>query len=350
MKIVAEITHDRLHRIGVGEGMNSEVFMSTDPQLGGEFALKVTQKASFGGDIARYFEEAQAMFAVAHQNVVPIQYACQSATEIMLAMPYYRNGSLGTRISAKPISTSEFIRIVIGILNGVAQIHDCGYIHFDLKPSNILFNDVRDPLVSDFGQTRRTGPGGAVLVPRMYFTAMPPETLNFGAGSALGDIYQLGLLFYRAVNGDSLYQQQFIGLDEPAIRRLIIAGKLPDRKLFLPHVPQRLRTIIRKALKVDPAERYQSVREFSKVIARVPSGLDWVTSIDPSGEITWHATRIGKADIEVRLLSAGGNWDVHVCTVNAAKRRALGATTLNRSGLKRDTALSHLTRVFGQLS
>jgi hypothetical protein len=63
MEILAEIKHDRQCRIGVGQGMNSEVFRAFDPQLGGEFAIKVIEKAMFGGDIAKYFEEAKAMFA-----------------------------------------------------------------------------------------------------------------------------------------------------------------------------------------------------------------------------------------------------------------------------------------------
>jgi serine/threonine protein kinase len=350
LKIVAEITHDRQHQIGVGEGMNSEVFKVIDPQLGGEFAVKVIEKSMFGGDISRYFEEAKAMYATAHPNVVPVQYACQTPSHVMLAMPYYANGSLGARISSGPVTTKEFIRIAVGILNGVTQIHNAGYIHFDLKPSNVLFNVVDDPLVSDFGQTRKILPGGAVSVPRMYHRAMPPETLSTGAGSSLGDIYQLGLLLYRAINGDSLYDQQFVGIDDATMERLIVAGALPNRKLFLPHVPKRVRTIVRKALKADPAERYQSAREFSGVIARIPPGLDWETTLDPHGEISWRTKRAGKSNLEVKPQNSVGAWDVRVYTVNGASRRAMGLTTLNRSGLDRDAAIVHLNDVFAQIA
>ncbi len=277
MEIIGSIRHDRQDQIGAGEGMNSEVFKAFDPQLGGEFAVKVIEKSRFGGDVDKYFEEAQAMFANTHRNIVPIQYACENSTHIMLAMPYYAKGSLAARISKDPITTRELIRVAVGVMHGVAQIHAKGFIHFDLKPSNVLFNDLDDPLVSDFGQTKRFLTGGAVGVPRMYWRVMPPETLSSGAGSVLGDIYQLGLLLYRAINGDAMYEDQFAGVDLPTLRHLILRGKLPNRKLFLPHVPMRVRTIIRKALQIDPSSRYQSADEFSRAIARITASLDWNT-------------------------------------------------------------------------
>ena len=327
------------------------MFKVFDPQLGGEFAVKVIQKSKFGGDITKYFEEAKAMFATAHQNIVPIQYGCEDADHIMLAMPYYANGSLAARISTAPITTKEFIRIAVGILNGVTQIHSAGYIHFDIKPSNVLFSDIGDPLVSDFGQTRKDLAGGAIIAPPMYQNAMPPETLTSGgAGSKLGDIYQLGLLFYRAISGDDLYKKQFVGLDWNTRKQLIIAGKLPDRKIFLPHVPKRVRTIIRKALRCDPTQRYQSAGELSKAIAPIRPLLDWDTKIDPSGETIWDAARPGKADLEVQLLKASGAWSVRVFTVNGSNRRAVGLSTLHRSGLDRDAAIAHLNGVFAQLA
>lgn len=56
------------------------------------------------------------------------------------------------------------------------------------------------PFVSDFGQSRKMN-SGAVSVPKMYFDAMPPETLNYSVATVQSDVYQIGLLLYRAVNG-----------------------------------------------------------------------------------------------------------------------------------------------------
>ena len=172
--------------------MNSTVYLAYDPQLGGRFAAKEVQKCRFGKDIARYFSEAQVMFATSHPNVVPIQYACQIASHVVLAMPYFARGSLAFRISCSPITTRELIRVAQGVLHGVTRIHIAGFIHFDLKPSNVLFGNTDAPLVADFGQTRKILSNGIVQVPPMYRTGVPPEIWTSGVGTAMNDIYQGG--------------------------------------------------------------------------------------------------------------------------------------------------------------
>ncbi len=88
MQVLASISYTKVSRIGVGQGMNSEVYLADDSQLGGQVAAKEIDKARFANPTA-YFNEAQTMFAVAHDNVVAVQYACQTATTISLVMPYY---------------------------------------------------------------------------------------------------------------------------------------------------------------------------------------------------------------------------------------------------------------------
>ena len=287
------------------------------------------------------------MFATAHPNIVPIQYACQTPSHIVLMMPYYQHGSLADRIASGPLTLSELVRVAIGVLHGIVQIHDAGYIHFDIKPSNILFNDVNDPMVADFGQSRKILPGGRVTLPPLYYRCIPPETLRSHIGSLLGDIYQVGLLLYRATNGEPHFDEQFSGLTPAAINDRMMRGLLPDRKSFLPHVPKRIRSIIRKSLKAEPSQRYQSATEFSQAIGRVPRTMDWMTYPDPNGNITWKAQRAGKCDLEVNLLGSGSTWSVAVWTVNGGVKRA--KNVLGASGLSYDDAMAHLNDVFEQL-
>jgi serine/threonine protein kinase len=350
MEVVAEIRYDRGNQIGIGQGMNSLVYLADDPQLGGQLAVKEIEKNKFGNDIARYFAEAQVMFATAHPNIVPIQYACQTASHIVLAMPYFVKGSLASRICDVPIPINEVIRIAQGVLHGLARIHGEGFIHFDLKPSNVLFDDIDAPMVSDFGQTRRVLANGVVQVPPMYANAVPPEVWASGVGSALSDIYQAGLLLYRAVNGDPLYRSQFANLDDATVRKRVIAGKLPGRKLFLPHVSKRFRTIVRKALSPDPSHRYQSAVELASAIARIPRGLNWRTTRQGAGELSWQAERLGKTDLEVELVvSTNSRWEVRVWTVDGNNRRAKNRLDHWRTDLTHADAMQHLSGLFARL-
>jgi len=323
--------------------------MVVDSQLGGQLVAKEIEKANFRAS-TEFFEEARAMFATTHANVVPIRYACETATHIVLAMPHYPNGSFAGRIRTNPITTRELIRISQGVLHGIGQIHAAGFVHFDIKPSNVLFDGANSPLVSDFGQARKVPPSGLVsTLPPIYELVIPPEVYTTASGSFLSDIYQAGVLFYRAINGSQMYEVQFKGLDDLTVARKVAQGKLPDRNLFLPNVPPRIRTIIRKALKPNPAERYQSATEFAAALARVDAGLDWTTNIHPSGEITWDANRSGMTNLKVELTTDGRTWQTAAWTVNGTVRRAKDPARLHRSGLSRPDAMKHLIDVFQQL-
>src|SRR5437016_11834766 len=116
------------------------------------------------------------MFAVKQSNKKPVQYACATGYKICLALPYFARGSLTDQITSCPISLSEVLRVGQAVLAGLARIHAARFIHFDIKPSNVLSDDRNNPMLADFGQTRRIRANGIVSVPPMYRFVIPPET------------------------------------------------------------------------------------------------------------------------------------------------------------------------------
>lgn len=348
MQVDGSISYTRIRQIGIGQGMNSTVYLADDPQLGGQVAATEIEKSSFANPTS-YFDEAQALFAVVHDNVIAVQYACQTPDIISMVMPYYRNGSLADRIRDRPLQLSETQRIAQGVLAGLAHIHLRGYIHFDVKPSNVLFSNMGRPMVADFGQSRAISPTGVVTVPPLYISAQPPETLNTGVATSVADIYHVGLLMYRAINGDSFYTAQDPG-DHALLMARISRGKFPDRKRFMPHVPSRIRTLIRKALRVNPDERFQTTIEMADDLSRVDLALDW--SVEPLllGGFRWRALRLGQCDLVVELRNVAGTWEVETCTEKKGEpRRAKGKKENWRSGLTLNDAYAHLEDVFERL-
>ncbi len=345
MQVVASIQYDRYRQIGVGQGMNSTVYIADDPQLGGMMAVKEIEKDRFGNDVAAYFAEAKAMFRSSHPNIVEIRYACQTASEICLAMPYYEKGSLADRIKVRPLQLSEVMRVAQGVLTGLARIHAAGFVHLDVKPANILFSDTEVPMVADFGQARVILPTGLVKVSDVDCWMIPPETIGSATGSVMSDVYQAGLLLYSALNGDD-----FCKARRPAktdVRDRISKGKYPDRKQFLPHVPRRLRTILRKALEVLPIHRYQSATEMADALSRVQLELDWRMEPLPGGGRRWTSSRPGCADLVVEQVANGSGFDVCTYTEKQGEpRRSKDKKSNWRSGLSDRDALAHLKTVF----
>lgn len=348
MQVSGLTSYIKLQQIGVGQGMNSKVYLADDQQLGGQVAAKEIEKSRFANS-AGYFDETQTMFAAAHDNVVAVQYACQTPTMISLIMPYYKKGSLAERIQDRPLRLSEVQRVLQGVLAGLAHIHLTGYIHFDVKPSNVLFSKTDRPMVADFGQSRAISPIGVVTVPPLYMSAQPPETISTGVATTVADIYHTGLLMYRALNGDIFYTSQ-IPADDAVMEAKISRGKFPDRTRFMPHVPSRIRTLVRKALRVNPADRFQTATEMADALSRVNLILDW--SVEPLqlGGFRWRALRPDQCDLVVEMTNQGKTWDVQIFTEKKNEpRRAKGRKENWQSGLSRDDAFAHLNDIFETL-
>lgn len=230
MDVFAAIHYRKCQQIGVGQGLNSEVFLAADTHLGRTIAVKEIDRARIkGGGWNDYHREAKAMFAARHSSIVPVHYACLTASHVCLAMPYFSNGSLQDRIATGPVPLGIAYRIAQEALTGAAHIHAASFLHFDLKPSNILFSDTGEALISDFGQARLIGPAGTAPVPPLYRYGIPPEALATGAGLVESDVYQLGLTFYRTFNGDPFFKDQIPRLRLP-LKEAVSRGRLPNRR------------------------------------------------------------------------------------------------------------------------
>lgn len=346
MEILAEIRYERGKQIGVGQGMNSTVFLATDPQLQGAIAVKEIPKSRLGNSVARYFEEARVMFASAHPNVVPIRYACQTPAEICLAMPYYPAGSLAARICNGPLSPSEIVRIGDGVLSGLSNVRLKRFLHLDVKPTNVLFSGGGSALLADFGQAREILQNGTAQIPEMYAHAWPPEVVTKGVATVESDLFQVGLLLYRAANGDEWYRSQ-IPADSELMAK-IAKDKFPDRSSFMPHVSPGMKRVIRKALRIDPAERYRNATDMAQALGRLKFTLDWKATRLANGW-EWRAARKEKPDIVVQLCRDNAVSRVEAYTLSAGKQRAKRPDDFRREFSNPSDAAGHLNWVFGQL-
>ena len=242
----------------------------------------------------------------------------------------------------------EVVRVGDGVLGGLSQVHHKGFLHLDVKPTNVLFSSNGSPLLADFGQAREVRQNGAVQVPEMYKHAWPPEVVTRGVATVESDLFQIGLLLYRAANGDPWYQQQIPLPSELATK--IAKGRFPNRSLFMPHLPSRLKRVIRKALRVDPAERYRTATEMAQALGRVEFTLDWTIAPLPNGGTEWRASRRDQPDLVVQLHCDRGMLRVEAYTERGSDRRAKRPCDFRRQFRKLQDANEHLSMVFEELA
>lgn len=283
---LAEVSFRFIQEIGQ-EGKNSNSYLAHDNQLDAEIVIKKVSKSNLDS-IDEFFDESKILYLSSHSNVVQVHYACQDNDCIYIAMPYYRNGSLNTLINARHLTVREIIVIACQIVSGLHNIHSKRLIHFDIKPDNVLLSDRGEALLSDFGLSKHTDLHGEAGQDRNYTKMLPPEALNGNSFSAAFDIYQFGLTLYRMCNGNSMFYEQFhrygatpATFDRDSFRFDLRNGRFPNRGVFLEHIPEKLRKVVKKCLEPDPAHRYPAVIDVANALADIDGNiLDWQYSVD----------------------------------------------------------------------
>lgn len=276
----AEVIFDFIREIGA-VGQNSRTYLSHDHQLDAEIVTKQIDKLDLDSP-DNFFDESKALYASAHPNVVQIHYACQDDDYIYIAMPYYRKGSVTRLITDQHMTVREIVTIGCQVLSGLHNIHSKKLIHFDVKPDNILLSARGEALLSDFGLAKQMNFSGIAGQDRLYFKMTPPEATLMDQFDSRFDIFQFGLTLYRMCNGNAEFYAQFAkygppqNVDRNAFRYDIRNGLFPDRKLFAPHIPSKLRKIVQKCIQTDPAQRFQSALEVANALAQIDGNtLDW---------------------------------------------------------------------------
>ncbi len=353
--VTSQFNYNKIKEIGSGNF--GKVHLIDDPQLGGQFAAKEIPIEDFEDNaFASLFSEAQKMHAASCPHVMQVRSAAQNDEFITLVMAYFENGSLDRRIKDRALCIKDTFRIGQEILSGLAHIHRADIIHFDLKPSNIIFDDYGRAMVSDFGQAQLRKAGGFADAPPMYLWSRPPEVLESMVGSSESDIYQTGLTLYRAINGEQFYREQanrYPCDSEENVRSLYEAirrGKFPDRSKFQPHVPESFRRVIRKSMNVSPEVRYHDAEELADALSRIKITLDW--NMDQSKEdiITWTASRDEKMTYKVNAVYDPCGISVEVFTESdkGIRRKRPGDFCKTCSSAKEVD--EHLRFVFNELS
>ncbi len=270
----AELNFETLEEIGQ-EGKNSQVFRSHDKQLDAVVVTKKIAKAKLVNP-SDYFSEAKRLYDSSHPNVVQIKYACEDADYIYLAMPFYKNGSLKKMIDSKFLTVREVLRYSIQFLTGLNNIHVKKLIHFDIKPDNILLSDANEALVSDFGLSKNMNVFGMTATDQVYSFQAPPDVFQQTEQSNLYDIYMAGVTIYRICNGNEIFKSQLQNYPtEDLFKNAIITGNFPNRKVYHPHIPKKLRDTITKAIRPDKTQRHQTVIALINDLSVIDKLLDW---------------------------------------------------------------------------
>ncbi|TMH38981.1 MAG: serine/threonine protein kinase [Betaproteobacteria bacterium] len=249
----------------LGRGAMGIVYEAEDPALDRTVALKtiiLSDDAEGRKEFhKRFFLEAKAAGKLTHPHIITVYDFGEEGDLAYMAMELLKGIELRAKMLKGAIPTVEAVDIAEQVADGLGYAHERGVVHRDIKPSNIMLLPRGQVKIMDFGIARvhvadhKTSTGVVLGTPRY----MSPEQVAGSAVDHRSDIFSLGIVLYEMLARASL----FAGADTPQILHNVVhVEHVPPSRLNR-EVPSMLDFIIARALKKDPAVRYQDVYELA---------------------------------------------------------------------------------------
>jgi serine/threonine protein kinase/Tfp pilus assembly protein PilF len=245
----------------LGEGGMGVVYKAQDLKLDRLVALKFLPPhlLSSEEEKSRFVHEAKASAALSHNNICTVHEIDEHAGQTFIVMEYIEGQSLKDKITERPLKLEEALDIAIQVATGLQKAHEKQIIHRDVKPANILLSDDGVAKIVDFGLAKLSGQtkltkDGSTLGTVAY---MSPEQTRGEEVDSRTDIWSLGVVLFEMLTG----KLPFKGDYEQAVLYSIMNEHPEPITGLRTGIPMELERIVNKALKKNPAERYQRLDE-----------------------------------------------------------------------------------------
>lgn len=321
----------------LGEGGMGMVFLAEHIRLGHRVALKrlKNELVRQPDAIRQFMDEAKAVNTIRHENIIDVMDVVVSATRAYYLMEYLDGKTLSTLLrESGQLSIQRALHIGFQVSDALAAAHAAGFVHQDIKPSNIFLIDRkgRPDFVKllDFGMVGlvATLPGalaGALGPIRALGTPayLSPEQAAGGAVGPASDQYSLGIVLYEMLAGhlpfhaDTLtgYLFKHMKIAPPPLRA---AAGLPQR------IPRELSRVVMRCLEKAPAKRFSSTQELREALSRAAhmTGLSLRSGEPPVSGPAPPRQRFGRtlggAAVALATLALGGGvlWTIGVPVVH----------------------------------
>src|SRR5260221_3328487 len=269
-------------RIGVG-GMGV-VHRAVDEQLHRPVAVKFLP-AEFRRDtdrLARFTNEARALSALNHPNIVTIYEIGESDAAPFIAMELVEGQTLGERLRSGPLALRDAADVAVQIARALAAAHEKGIIHRDIKPENVMIRADGYVKVLDFGLAglrAATEPGRTGLSVGSFETVaeamvgtvayMSPEQIEGAPVDPRCDIFSLGVVLCEAVSGTNPHAR-------PSVLETIgTIGRTPAPAEAVAIIrTAAIGPVVLKALQRNPDARYQTSADLAADLRQVLARAD----------------------------------------------------------------------------
>ena len=257
------------YRLGerLGHGGMGEVFAAHDVRLDREVALKLLRAdlAEQDGMRERVVAEARLAARLSHPHVVGVLDTGEQHGRPFVVMERLSGRTLRDELADGPLPAERVRDVGLQVLRALAAAHALGIVHRDVKPGNVLDAGVGTWKVADFGIAKwvhadetLTGTGELLGSP----SYLAPERIEGHQAGPASDLYAVGVLLYEALCG----RKPFEGDDPFALATAIRDGAFAPAGSILPDADPQIVTVIERAMRLDPADRYESAEAMAAAL------------------------------------------------------------------------------------
>ena len=209
-------------------------------------------RGDFSWGLDRFLKEGRTLARFQHRNIVRVRDSFSANNTAYIVMDYEDGEPLDVLLQPhRTLTESQLLRVLLPVVDGLKQVHAAGFLHRDVKPSNIFVRrSDESPVLLDFGSARQAlGRRSRSLTAIVSAGYSPPEQYESGGvHGAWTDIYALSALCYRAITGDvpteaPRRQSQLLRTQTDPLPKLANAGRKGYSPALLEAVDWGLRVI-----------------------------------------------------------------------------------------------------------
>ncbi|HEY4395162.1 MAG TPA: serine/threonine-protein kinase [Polyangia bacterium] len=234
--------------------------------------------------VDQFIDEAKLGSSLSHPNIVPVFDFGKVADEYFMAQEYVVGRDISRLLRrhvervGRPLDERLMLYVAHEVLDALAYAHalddekgqPLGLVHRDVSPGNIMLTDRGEVKLLDFGIVKALGrvSTSETGVVKGNVDFMSPEQARSEPVDARSDLFSLGLVIHRGLTDQRLYKRS--DGDFEHLRQAGL-GPTPKQLVSLDDLPL-AGPIVRRALALDPALRYQSAAEFAAAVAPHTAG------------------------------------------------------------------------------
>jgi len=271
------VIHERIARGGM-----ASVFRATDLRLDRTVAIKIMHAHLGDADDfrQRFVAEAKAAAKLNHRNVVAVFDQGTDGDIAYLVMEYVPGRTLRDVIRDEgPMTPLQALAYLDPILQALAQAHQAGLIHRDMKPENVLIHPSGEVKVADFGLARAvsnsTTHSSGTLIGTVSYLA--PEVVTHQGADPRADVYACGAMLFEMLTGVKPHVA-----DTPIqVAYLHVNADVPAPSARVSGLPDYVDALVARATARDRERRSLDARAMLQQVRQVRHALTSGSVSDP---------------------------------------------------------------------